>query len=108
MKIIFSLFFILIICFIVSLSIGQYNFSIVDVVNFFLYKLGFIEVENNILLENIFVEIRLPRIIAAILIGASLSISGVAFQSMFKNPLVSPRSRDTFFFRKVRLESILH
>lgn len=36
------------------------------------------------------VQIRLPRVLAAILVGAALSISGAAFQSMFMNPLVSP------------------
>lgn len=35
-------------------------------------------------------EIRLPRIIAAILCGFALSVSGAAYQSMFRNPLVSP------------------
>ena len=42
------------------------------------------------MLQNILVDIRLPRILAAVLIGAALSVSGVAFQSMFINPLVSP------------------
>ena len=35
-------------------------------------------------------EIRFPRILAAIICGLALSISGAAYQSMFRNPLVSP------------------
>jgi iron complex transport system permease protein len=35
-------------------------------------------------------EIRLPRILLAMLIGAGLSVSGAAFQGCFHNPLVSP------------------
>ncbi|UTB32082.1 MAG: iron ABC transporter permease [Methanobacterium sp. ERen5] len=35
-------------------------------------------------------EIRLPRILAAMLVGSALSISGASFQGIFKNPLVSP------------------
>ncbi|MHC1749406.1 MAG: FecCD family ABC transporter permease [Cellulosilyticaceae bacterium] len=35
-------------------------------------------------------NIRLPRVLGAFLIGVSLSISGCAYQGMFKNPLVSP------------------
>ena len=35
-------------------------------------------------------DLRLPRLIAAFLIGASLSAAGVIFQAMFANPLVSP------------------
>ncbi len=34
--------------------------------------------------------IRLPRILAAYLIGAALSVSGAAYQGVLKNPLVSP------------------
>ena len=33
---------------------------------------------------------RLPRVLAAILVGASLALSGTAYQGIFKNPLVSP------------------
>ena len=35
-------------------------------------------------------QIRLPRVILALSIGAGLSVSGAAFQGMFGNPLVSP------------------
>lgn len=35
-------------------------------------------------------EIRLPRIAAALLIGAALSVAGVCYQGMFRNPMVSP------------------
>jgi iron complex transport system permease protein len=38
----------------------------------------------------VFWQIRLPRIIAALAIGASLSAAGAAYQGMFRNPLVSP------------------
>jgi iron complex transport system permease protein len=34
--------------------------------------------------------VRLPRILAAILVGAGLSASGAAYQGIFKNPMVSP------------------
>lgn len=35
-------------------------------------------------------EIRLPRIILAILVGAGLSVTGTCLQGIFKNPLASP------------------
>ncbi|WP_221056959.1 FecCD family ABC transporter permease [Methanoculleus chikugoensis] len=35
-------------------------------------------------------NIRLPRILAALLVGAALSTAGAAYQGMFQNPLVSP------------------
>lgn len=35
-------------------------------------------------------EIRLPRIAVALLVGAALSVAGVCYQGMFRNPMVSP------------------
>jgi iron complex transport system permease protein len=40
--------------------------------------------------EIIVVQIRLPRALMAMCVGGGLSISGAAFQGMFRNPLVSP------------------
>jgi iron complex transport system permease protein len=39
---------------------------------------------------SVLFNIRLPRIIAAIFVGAALSTAGAAYQGMFQNPLVSP------------------
>jgi iron complex transport system permease protein len=41
-------------------------------------------------IETVFYQVRLPRVIAAFFIGAALSVSGAIFQGIFKNPLVSP------------------
>lgn len=38
--------------------------------------------------ETLLLQVRLPRIVAALLIGAALGGSGAAFQGIFKNPLV--------------------
>ena len=40
--------------------------------------------------ETIIFQVRLPRIIAAVMVGAALSMAGAAYQGLFKNPLVSP------------------
>ncbi|MCK9299364.1 MAG: iron ABC transporter permease [Methanoculleus sp.] len=40
--------------------------------------------------ETVVFRIRLPRVIAAMLVGGGLSIAGASFQGLFKNPLVSP------------------
>lgn len=39
---------------------------------------------------RIFWDIRVPRVIAAFLVGAALAVSGMAFQAMFRNPLATP------------------
>src|SRR5712671_7418940 len=38
----------------------------------------------------IVVNIRLPRILLAILVGASLSVAGTSFQALLRNPLADP------------------
>lgn len=41
-------------------------------------------------MQNIILNIRLPRVILAFLVGASLAICGAAFQGLLKNPLADP------------------
>jgi len=38
----------------------------------------------------VIIDVRLPRLLAGLLVGAGLSISGASFQGLFRNPLVSP------------------
>ena len=38
----------------------------------------------------ILLQVRLPRIIAGILVGAALAMGGVAFQALFRNPMADP------------------
>ena len=45
---------------------------------------------ENEAMENVIFVLRLPRIFGAILIGACLALSGAVYQSVFRNPLVSP------------------
>lgn len=40
--------------------------------------------------ESAILKVRVPRILAAILVGGALSVSGASYQSVFRNPLVSP------------------
>jgi iron complex transport system permease protein len=40
--------------------------------------------------EIVFTRVRLPRVAAAILVGAALSGAGATYQTLFRNPLVSP------------------
>jgi len=76
-----------------SLLIGNYEISFDNYINFVKEFLGFssnLTLEQYEILKNIIFNIRLPRIISAVLIGSSLAISGASFQAMFVNPLVSP------------------
>jgi iron complex transport system permease protein len=52
-------------------------------------KLLFSSGELN-LTERIFLDIRLPRALAGVVVGASLAMSGVLMQALFRNPIVEP------------------
>jgi len=39
---------------------------------------------------NILFSVRLPRVLASVVVGSALALSGSVYQSIFKNPLVSP------------------
>jgi iron complex transport system permease protein len=41
-------------------------------------------------IETVVLQIRGPRVIAALLVGAALAAAGAAYQNLFRNPLVSP------------------
>ena len=76
----------------ISLSIGPYDLSIKEVLNgiFQTKSLPLPATERGDLARLIIWEIRMPRIILAVLVGSALSISGNIFQSCFRNPLVEP------------------
>lgn len=46
--------------------------------------------EDDTLLRNVLMEIRVPRILFCTLIGAVLGITGTAIQGIFRNPLAEP------------------
>lgn len=74
---------------IVNLAVGAYPVSFYDLFRWLAWRFALSSPPDKniiIIVENI----RAPRIVAALLIGASLSCAGAAYQSLFRNPLVSP------------------
>ncbi|WP_295590412.1 iron ABC transporter permease [uncultured Methanobrevibacter sp.] len=82
------LIFLPIFLFFASFLLGRYPISPIDVINTILCPI-FPQLEVSPTITTIVFEIRLPRIIAALIVGAALAMAGAAFQSIFKNPLVS-------------------
>ena len=70
--------------------LGKYEVSVRDV--FIIFKNQILNTNSNIdeMSKNVILGLRFPRVLAAIVVGASLSISGVCYQGIFNNPLVSP------------------
>ncbi|NMB06959.1 MAG: iron ABC transporter permease [Tissierellia bacterium] len=76
--------------FFLSFAIGRYPISVDLLFKVILSKIFPISKSWSDTIETVIFQIRLPRIIGAILVGAALSVSGAVYQGMFKNPLVSP------------------
>lgn len=73
-----------------SLLLGKYGFGAEDYARYVTALLQGESLKDFEVMHTLLLEIRLPRILACVLIGASLAISGAAYQAMFVNPLVSP------------------
>ena len=41
-------------------------------------------------IDTVLFEVRLPRVLAAVVVGAAIAAAGAAYQTLFRNPLVSP------------------
>lgn len=80
----------LIVVFIAALSVGRYSVSFADTIKILLSRIFPIDPVWGDKTDAVIMTLRLPRSIAAILIGAALALSGACYQSIFKNPMVSP------------------
>lgn len=79
---IFTLIFIF--ALIISFAIGRYSISPISLLK---ALLGFTITAQE---KTIIFNLRLPRIIIATFLGAGLSLSGLVYQGIFQNPMVSP------------------
>ncbi|WP_085829523.1 FecCD family ABC transporter permease [Clostridium massiliodielmoense] len=68
---------------IVTIGIGSVSISVKEIIDTFLGH-------GNEINESIIMDMRLPRIIIAVFVGAGLSISGALLQSIMNNPLADP------------------
>ncbi len=85
-----ALFIVFICCFLVSFMIGRYPINPVDLIKVLLSKIIHIEPTWSPEIETVIFNIRLPRVIGGILVGAALSVAGASYQGLFRNPMVSP------------------
>lgn len=75
----------------VALLAGQYPVSMDDVwAVIWLHVTGASAADVSPATEAVVWQLRIPRVLAGILVGVSLSAAGAAYQTMFRNPLVSP------------------
>jgi len=76
--------------FVSALTWGEYPLSLADVAAVLWAELGGGAHGRAQTLEAIVLQVRLPRAVAALAVGAALAAAGATYQSLFRNPLVSP------------------
>ena len=76
--------------FILSFAVGRFPVTPIELIRILLSKIIPIDADWTRQAESVVFNIRLPRIAVASLIGAGLSLSGLVFQMIFRNPMVSP------------------
>jgi len=69
----------------ISISVGSVNISLKNVVGILM---GW-DIGNNTF-KSIVMDIRLPRVLATVIGGACLAVSGLLLQIFFRNPIVEP------------------
>lgn len=74
----------------VSLTLGRFHIAIPDALCLIADRLNGSDAPRSDPAATILFDVRLPRILAAFLIGGALSLSGAAYQGLFRNPMVSP------------------
>ncbi len=67
-----------------NINSGSVHLSVKEIIDIIVYKKG------EITAYNIVWEIRLPRILAALILGGALAVSGFLLQTFFGNPIAGP------------------
>ena len=75
---------------VLAFAVGRYPVSLGELASLIGAKLSMGAQAPASNVETIVFQVRGPRVLAALLVGASLAAAGTAYQCMFRNPLVSP------------------
>lgn len=81
----FLLFVAIIIAIVISINLGTVNIPLKKVFEIIFYNMYEGSVESDVIWK-----IRLPRILAGVLLGGALSVSGFLLQTFFRNPIAGP------------------
>ncbi|MBI3792791.1 MAG: iron ABC transporter permease [Gemmatimonadetes bacterium] len=74
-----------------SACIGAFAFTPAEVAHHLAVALGLAPATDaDALAHNVFVSLRLPRVLMSALSGAALAMSGALLQGLFRNPIVEP------------------
>lgn len=73
-----------------ALAIGKYPVPLTDLAAVLGHRLLGLPLRVPSTVETVVMQVRLPRVVAAMVVGAGLSAAGATYQGLFRNPLVSP------------------
>jgi iron complex transport system permease protein len=73
-----------------AFTVGRYPVGLGDLISVLASKALGRPLDVSPAVENVILQMRGPRVLAAVLVGAALALAGTAFQGLFRNPLVSP------------------
>ncbi|MCT7356377.1 iron ABC transporter permease [Streptomyces sp. 15-116A] len=74
----------------VAAGTGAYPVPVADVLASVLHRIGLGGTELDRIAESVLWNVRFPRIVLALLVGASLGCAGALMQGVFGNPLAEP------------------
>ena len=86
-------FVLLIFVFLLSLNLGKVRVDFIDMFNILLSKLNLSEgfaPDMELQKQTVFFNVRLPRSIVAMFVGAGLAAAGSVMQGLYRNPLAAP------------------
>nr|WP_279292710.1 iron ABC transporter permease [Methylobacterium goesingense] len=75
---------------VLALATGRFAVPLGDVVEILGARLLGLPVRADPAMQTVILQVRLPRVLAALVVGASLAAAGATYQGLFRNPLVSP------------------
>lgn len=81
---------VLVVLFFASFMIGQFPIDPAGVASTIGAKLFGLPCNEPEMAQTVVWKVRLPRVCAAVLVGAALAVAGAVYQGMFRNPMVSP------------------
>ncbi len=83
----------LVLLLLISVNVGKVRVTFADIIKISLSKFGlahgFAE-DEELRKMTVFYNVRMPRSILAVLVGASLSSAGAVMQGLYRNPLAAP------------------
>lgn len=75
----------------ISFALGRYPVTPIELIEGISRHINdAVATQSDLSLDKVIFNIRIPRILLVVLVGAALASAGAAFQGMFRNPLVSP------------------